>query len=82
MDNIYIKAEDLNKWIVRHLPNNQDLYSIDDLIGAIEDMDGEINELNEEITRLKEYLGADDETAKNEYYNEERDRELEVLGNE
>lgn len=72
MDDVYIKAEDLNKWIVRHLPGNKDFYSIDDLINAIEDMDGTIDNLQDEITRLKEYLGADDEPAKNEYYDEER----------
>lgn len=72
MNDVYIKAEDLNKWIVRHLPGNKDIYSIDDLISAIEDMDGTIDNLQDEITRLKEYLGADDEAAKNEYYDEER----------
>lgn len=81
MNDVYIKATDLNRWIVKHLPSNQDIYSINDLIGAIEDLDGEIENLNEEIMRLKEYLGYD-ECSKNDYYNEERDREIEVLGNE
>lgn len=81
MDKVYILKEDLNKWIARHLPN-RDLISIDDLLNTIEDMDDTINDLNEELTRLKEYIGADDEPARNEYYNEERDREIEVLGNE
>lgn len=49
MNDVYIKATDLNRWIVKHLPSNQDLYSINDLIGAIEDLDGEINELNDQI---------------------------------
>lgn len=69
MDNVYIKAEDLNRWIVRHLPKNQDLYSIDDLIGAIEDMDSEIEELKEKL-----------QDKENDYPNEETDREIEVLG--
>lgn len=81
MNDIYIKAEDLNRWIIRHLPANQDLYTISDLINAIEDMDSDIEKLDEEIVRLKEYLGYD-ECAKNEYYNEESDRELFVLGDE
>ena len=72
MEGVYIKAEDLNKWIVRHLPGNKDFYSIEDLLGAIEDMDGTIENLQEELTRLKEYLGTDDEFAKREYYDEER----------
>lgn len=54
MSDVYIKAEDLNRWIVKHLPRNKDLYSIDDLIGAIEDMDGEIDTLKEKIEELEE----------------------------
>lgn len=54
MGDVYIKAQDLNNWIIKHLPDNKDLYSIDDLIGAIEDMDGEIESLNEKIEELKE----------------------------
>ncbi len=53
MENVFIKAEDLNSWITKHLPN-KDLISIDDLIGAIEDMDGEIDLLNEKIEKLEE----------------------------
>lgn len=54
MDNVYIRAEDLNKWIVRNLPDNQDLYSIDDLIGAIENMDEEIERLREQVDDLEQ----------------------------
>lgn len=54
MDEIYIKADDLNDWIKKYLPKNQDLYSIDDLIGAIEDMDGEIERLRNVIDDLEE----------------------------
>lgn len=43
MDNVFIKKEELNSCITRHLPN-KDLISIDDLIGAIEDLDSEVNE--------------------------------------
>lgn len=66
MKEVYILAEDLNSWIVKHLPGNKDLYSIDDLIGAIENMDDEINDLNEKIEQL---------TYKNDYPEEEYDRE-------
>lgn len=54
MNEVYIRAEDLNRWIVRNLPDNQDLYSIDDLIGAIEDMDSEIESLQEKIDDLEQ----------------------------
>ena len=71
MTDVYIRAEDLNRWIVRRLPQNKDLYTINDLIGAIEDMDGEIEELKEKL-----------EEKENDYPEEERDREIEVIGNE
>lgn len=54
MNDVYIKAEELNRWIIRHLPQSRDLYSINDLIGAIEDMDGELNDKDREIEELKE----------------------------
>ncbi len=54
MNEVYIRAEDLNKWIVRNLPDNQDLYSIDDLIGAIENMDEEIERLREQVDDLEQ----------------------------
>lgn len=50
---VYIKAEDLNRWIVKHLPPNKDLYSVDDLIAAIEELDGEIDDLKEKIEELE-----------------------------
>lgn len=54
MNDVYIKATDLNTWIIKHLPKNKDLYTIDDLICAIEDMDGEIENLQSEIEIIKE----------------------------
>lgn len=53
MDNIYIKAIDLNSWITKYF-KNKDLISIDDLISCIEDLDGEVEELKEKIEDLKE----------------------------
>lgn len=58
MNDVYVKRESLNNWISKHLPANRDLYSIDDLIGAIEDMDGEIYELE---TKLEEKQNTIDE---------------------
>ena len=56
MNEVYIKKEDLNSWIVRHLPQNKDFYSIDDLICAIEDMDSDINRLESELEDLEQQL--------------------------
>ena len=52
MDSVYIKADYLNPWILKHLPK-KDLISIDDLISAIEDMDGEIENLEQQIKDKK-----------------------------
>ena len=54
MNEVYIRRSDLNEWIVRHLSENKDLYSIGDLIGAIEDMDGEIERLKEKCDDIKQ----------------------------
>lgn len=54
MNEVYIRAEDLNRWIVKYLPKNKDLYSINDLIGAIEDMDNEIESLKEQVEDLEQ----------------------------
>lgn len=52
MNEIFIKADYLNEWILKHLPK-KDLISIDDLISAIEDMDGEIENLEQQIENIK-----------------------------
>lgn len=69
MENVYIKTEDLNKWIAEYFPN-KDIISIDDLIGKIEDLDFEIKNLKEEIEDMK----AEKEEDKYQIW---RDRELE-----
>ena len=53
MNEVYILAEDLNKWIINHLPQNRDLYTISDLIAAIEDMDSEIEDLERKIEEME-----------------------------
>ena len=67
MNEVYILKDDLNSWISKYF--NKDLISIDDLISCIEDLDGEIDELREQL-----------EDKENDYPNEERDREIEILG--
>ena len=52
MDNIYIKATNLNDWITKYF-RNQDLISIDDLIGCIENLDSKVSELEEQIEDIK-----------------------------
>jgi len=53
MNDIYIRAIDVNKWISKYF-KNKDLISIDDLISCIEDLDSEIESLKIEIKELKE----------------------------
>ena len=52
MDNIYIKATDVNEWISKYF--NKDLISVGDLIGCIEDLDSEVDRLKEELEDLKQ----------------------------
>ena len=54
MSDVYIRAVDLNRWIIDRLPRGKDLYSVDDLINAIEDMDSELVELQENYDKLEE----------------------------
>lgn len=67
MDEIYIKTNELNSWIAKYF--DKDFITIEELIGTIEDLDSEIERLQEQL-----------EEKKNDYPNEERDREREVLG--
>lgn len=67
MNKVYILKDELNSWISKYF--NKDLISVDDLISCIEDLDEEIDELKELI-----------ETKENDYPDEERDREIEILG--
>lgn len=65
MNRVYIDKGELNSWVAKYFPT-KDLISIDDLIGCIEDLDAELEEIKE--------------SHENDYPNEERDREIEVLG--
>lgn len=55
MDYVYIKKEDVDRWIGKHFPN-KDLISIDDLIGCIEDLDSEVERLKEKYEDLEKDL--------------------------
>lgn len=70
MNEVYIKKTDLNSWISKYFPN-KDLISFDDMIAVIEDLDSELEKMREDQLL---------EDMVNDYPNEERDREIEVLG--
>ena len=55
MNDVYIKATDLNKWITKHFPK-QDLISINELIGCIEELTCEVEHLQEELEDLKQNI--------------------------
>lgn len=52
MNEIYIKKTDLNKWIAKYF--NEDLISVQDLLGCIEDLDGDLENLKEKFEDYKE----------------------------
>ena len=54
MQEVYIKKENLNKWIAKHF--DKDIISIDDLIGIIEDLDDEIEYWKEKYEDLEQDL--------------------------
>ena len=66
MNNVFIKADEFTTYISRKYFKNRDLISIDDLICLIEDLDDELELKQQEIDSL---------TYKNDYPNEESDRE-------
>lgn len=55
MENVYIKVEDLNKWVAKYFPN-KDLITIDDLIATIEDLDSELENKKIEYEELENNL--------------------------
>ena len=66
MNNVFIKADEFTTYISRKYFKNRDLISIDDLICLIEDLDDELELKQQELDSL---------TYKNDYPNEESDRE-------
>lgn len=55
MDSLYIKVEDLNKWIAKYFPN-KDLITVEDLLGVIEDLDSELENKKIEYEELENNL--------------------------
>ena len=54
MNEVYVRAEDLNRWITKYFPN-KDLISVDELIGCIEELDSEVERLEEKIEKMEQY---------------------------
>jgi len=71
MNDVYIKKEDVNKWIGKYF--KKDLISVDDLISVIEDLDSEVQNLESKIHELKN-------CNKEENWDEEGYMEREKLG--
>lgn len=69
MDSVYIKKDDVNKWIGKYF--KKDLISVDDLISVIEDLDDRVWYLEDEIEKLQS-------PPEEDYKDEERGRELGV----
>lgn len=46
MDQVYIKVQDMNKWVAKYFPN-QDLVTIEEILSVIEELDSELE--NEKI---------------------------------
>ena len=53
MDEIYIRAESLGKYVVRHFRIQKDLYTLDEIIGLMQDMDDDICNLKDKIEQLE-----------------------------
>lgn len=53
MEQIFIKKDNLNRWVAKYF-KNKDLISIDDLLGVIEDLDGELECLQEQIEDMEQ----------------------------
>ena len=54
MENVYIKREELNKWIAKYF--KEDLVSIDDILRVLEDLEFELDSLKEEFEDYKQMV--------------------------
>ncbi len=52
MECMYIKTEDLNKWVAKYFPN-KDLITVDDLLAVIEELDAELENEKEKCEELE-----------------------------
>lgn len=54
MENVFIKREELNKWIAKYF--KEDLVSIDDILRVLEDLEFELDNLKEEFDDYKQMV--------------------------
>ena len=54
MENVFIKREELNKWIAKYF--KEDLVSIDDILRVLEDLEFELDSLKEEFDDYKQMV--------------------------
>jgi hypothetical protein len=54
MENVFIKREELNKWIAKYF--KEDLVSIDDILRVLEDLEFELDSLKEEFEDYKQMV--------------------------
>lgn len=52
MENIYIRKEELNRWVAKYFRN--DLISVQDLLETIEELDDEISNLKDKIEEMEQ----------------------------
>ena len=66
MDEIYIKAESLGKYVVRHFKIQKDLYTLDEIIGLMQEMDDDICNLEDKLKDLERDI-EDNYTPRKKY---------------
>ena len=54
MENVFIKREELNKWIAKYF--KEDLVSLEDLLRVLEDLEFELDSLKEEFEDYKQMV--------------------------
>ena len=54
MENVFIKREELNKWIAKYF--KEDLVSIEDILRVLEDLEFELDSLKEEFEDYKQMV--------------------------
>lgn len=54
MENVFIKREELNKWIAKYF--KEDLVSIDDILRVLENLEFELDSLKEEFDDYKQMV--------------------------
>ena len=55
MKNVYVKVEDMNKWVAKYFPN-KDIVTVEDLLAVIEDLDSELADAKMDLEELEENL--------------------------